>query len=69
MAISDSSESTRLPEMGVREFLRGGYQSIRQPVQITKFGKVIGVYTPVSNFEPTTERTIRGPFYFSTRRR
>lgn len=36
----------QLPTMGIREFLRGGYQSIRSPVQITRFGRVIGVFTP-----------------------
>lgn len=35
-----------LPTMGIRDFLRGGYQNVYQPVQITKFGRVIGVFTP-----------------------
>jgi hypothetical protein len=36
-----------MPSMGLREFLRGGYQSVQQPIQITRFGKLIGVFTPL----------------------
>lgn len=68
MATVPSAEPAKLIEMGIREFLRGGYQHITQPTQLTKFGKVIGVYTPLPNADVAIERTVHGPFYFSTRR-
>lgn len=68
MAAQQSAEPAELTEMGIREFLRGGYLHITQPTQLTKFGKVIGVYTPLPNASIPIERTVHGPFYFSTRR-
>lgn len=33
-------------EMGLRAFLRGGYQTVQQPVQVTSRGNVIGTFVP-----------------------
>lgn len=58
--------------MGIREFLRGGYHTISRPVQITKHGHVIGIFTPAELEEGERiefDRTKPAYWYISNRRR
>jgi hypothetical protein len=41
-----------IPEMRMREFLRGGYKSLRSPVLLTWHGKPVFTVTPVEYSVP-----------------
>lgn len=54
MAARERPNPEHKQRIGLREFLRGGYHDIKEPVLITYHNKPVAVWTPVSDEERGT---------------
>lgn len=69
MAIEVDPNLLDAPVMGMREFLRGGYQGITKATLITRHGGIVGIYTPVPHPPPEPKQVYHERIFLSTRRR